>query len=44
MDKKILWIISALLIAILLIKIGFFSDDQTDMDKDQVSESSSAQG
>lgn len=43
MDKKILWIISILLIAILLIKVGFFSDDQIDVDNDQVVESNEPQ-
>ena len=43
MDKKILWIISFLLIAILLIKVDPFSNDQIDLDKDQVVESNDTQ-
>ena len=43
MDKKILWIISFLLIAILLIKVDPFSNDQIDLDKDQVVESNDSQ-
>lgn len=43
MDKKILWIISILLITILLIKVGFFSSDKNDVDKDQVAESSDSE-
>lgn len=44
MEKKILWIISIILIMILFIKVGRFTNDQIHTNKDQISGSSYHQG